>query len=391
LITTALYSSYGYVWLEPRHNVFNWGAASFSFVLIGKGIDLALARTGRHKQGKDVPRGTSTPAIASTKENTSDPPGDPSSPSQRPYAKPLLLLPPWAQDTLDLMFSMRGLGWDFGEGVYTPAPTRPQERGPFLRATLRSFLLGFLTLDLLDASIKLIPGVGDPAGGSIFFSHIPYPARFLVSTAIHVLTGSALVTGFGAVYDLLTFLAVAVLGHPPAAWPPVMDNPWAAESLHEFWARRWHQLLRQTFLVFGGIPGRKIAGDVGLVLGTFLASGLFHECTILAMGGGWDSRVPLFFLLQGGSIIGERIWKRVTGRRVDGFLGRLWVYFDIIILGQPLGPLYFVLLTFDRIVLTHHTVDAWHRRGLGGGMVIPPLMSPARLVLIPTIRKLMAS
>jgi len=27
----------------------------------------------------------------------------------------------------------------------------------------------------------------------------------------------------------------------------------------------------------------------------------------------------------------------MTGRRVDGLLGRLWVYFDIMILGQPLG------------------------------------------------------
>jgi hypothetical protein len=88
--------------------------------------------------------------------------------------------------------------------------------------------------------------------------------------------------------------------------------------------------------VFGGIPGPgKIAGDVGLVLGTFLASGLFHECTILAMGRERDSRVPLFFLVQGGSVIGERIWKKATGRRVDGLLGRLWVYFDIIIIGQP--------------------------------------------------------
>ena len=344
LITTALYSSYGYVWLEPRHNVFNWGAASFSFVLIGKGIDLALARTGRHKQGEDVPGAMSTPAIAA--KANSDAPGDAPTTQRRPWAN---LLPPWAQDALELMFSMRGLGWDFGEGVYTPPPTRPQERGPFLRATLRSFLVGFLILDLIDTSIKLVPGVGDPTGGSIFFPDVPQPTRFLLSTAIHILTGSALVAGFGMVYDLLTLLAVAVLGHSPAAWPPVMDSPWAAQSLHEFWAKRWHQLFRQTFLVFGGIPGRKVAGDVGLVLGTFLASGLFHECTILAMGGGWDSRVPLFFLLQGGSVLGERIWKRVTGRRVDGFLGRLWVYFDIIILGQPLGSCFILFLSLTEL------------------------------------------
>lgn len=365
LITAALHSSYGFVWNDPRHNVYHWGMSSFSFVLMGKGIDLALAKTGRHKQGEAVPGTMSIAAIAAK--------SDPDSPQDASVSDHQLLpaLPLWLQDALELMFSLRGLGWDFGKGVYTPPTTRPQERIPFLRATLSSFLAAFLLLDVIDSAIKLVPGVGDPLGGSIFFPDLPFLTRYLVSTTIHVLTGAALVVGFSMVYDLITLFAVAVLGHSPSAWPPVMDNPWASQSLHEFWAKRWHQLFRQTFLVFGGIPGRKIGGDVGLVLGTFLASGLFHECTILAMGCKWDSRVPLFFLLQGGSVIGERIWKKVTGRRVDGLLGRLWVYFDIMILGQPL-------------------VDAWHRRGLGGGMIIPPWISPARLLLVPIAQRLLA-
>ena len=336
LITAALHSSYGYVWLDPRHNVYNWGAASFSFVLMGKGIDLALAKTGRYKQGEVVPGSISVPAIAlkGKPDNSDSPQEDEASASDRPFSA---LLPLWLQDALELMFSLRGLGWDFGEGVYTPPATRPQARKPFLRATLSSFLLAFLVLDIVDSALKRVPGVGDPFGGSIFFPNLPLRTRYLASTTIHLLTGIALVAGFSMVYDLLTLFAVGVLGHSPGSWPPVMDNPWASQSLHEFWAKRWHQLFRQTFLVFGGIPGRKIGGNVGLVLGTFLASGLFHECTILAMGREWDSRVPLFFLVQGGSVIGERIWKKTTGRRVDGLLGRLWVYFDIMILGQPLG------------------------------------------------------
>ena len=339
LITTALHTSYGYVWIDPKYNVYNWGVSSFSFVLMGKGIELALARTGRHKQGEAVPGSMSTPAIATATQDTpTDCPQDAG--TDRPFDN---FLPLWLQDALELMFSLRGLGWDFGEGVYTPPTTRPQERKPFLRATFYSFLAAFLLLDLLDSVIKRVPGVGDPFGGSIFFPSLPAPSRYLASTAIHVLTGAALVTGFRMVYDLITLFAVAVLGHSPKSWPPVMDNPWASQSLHEFWAKRWHQLFRQTFLVFGGFPGRKIGGDVGLVLGTFLASGLFHECTILAMGGEWDSRVVLFFLLQGGSVIGERIWKKTTGRRVDGLLGRLWVYFDIMILGQPLGSCFIYL------------------------------------------------
>jgi Membrane bound O-acyl transferase family len=408
LITTALHSSYGYVWLDPRYNVFNWGAALFSFVLIGKGIDLALTTTGRYKLSEVVP---GTPAIAAIARAVSQRQDDESDDDQREdseedsegegHAAASTSCDgrkrQWTalQDVLELTFSLRGLGWDFGKGVYTPRSTRPQERKAFLRATLNSFLISFFILDLVDTIIKQVPGVGQPSGGSIFFPTLPLPTRYLVSTVIHLLTGLALVAGFSTVYDLITLFAVGVLGQSPSLWPPVMDKPWEAQSLHEFWAKRWHQLLRQTFLVFGGIPGRKIAGEVGLVLGTFLASGLFHECTILAMGCEWDSRVPLFFLLQGGSVIGERIWKKVTGRRVNGILGRLWVYFDIVILGQPLGKCLSVShhppAHVDRVQLMRRilAVDAWHRRGLGGGMVIPPEISPARLVLIPALRKLM--
>jgi hypothetical protein len=350
LITAALHSSYGFVWNDPRHNVYHWGVASFSFILMGKGIDLALAKTAtRHKQS-EPPGTTSISAIIAAKAGNPDSPQDASDHQLLASS----LFPLWLQDALELMFSLRGLGWDFGKGVYTPPTTRPQERKPFLRATLASFLTAFLLLDIIDSAIKLVPGVGDPFGGSIFFADLPFLKRYLVSTTIHVLTGAGLVVGFSMVYDLITLFAVAVLGHSPSAWPPVMDNPWASQSLHEFWAKRWHQLFRQTFLVFGGIPGRKIGGDVGLVLGTFLASGLFHECTILAMGCKWDSRVPIFFLMQGGSVIGERVWKRVTGRRVDGLLGRLWVYFDIMILGQPLGSCFmFIFARGGLLKLTH--------------------------------------
>ncbi|KAG8893818.1 hypothetical protein FRC01_013336, partial [Tulasnella sp. 417] len=44
------------------------------------------------------------------------------------------------------------------------------------------------------------------------------------------------------VYDLIAVLAVAFV---PAQiydqWPPLFGAPWMSESLHEFWATRWHQ------------------------------------------------------------------------------------------------------------------------------------------------------
>jgi len=129
--------------------------------------------------------------------------------------------------------------------------------------------------------------------------------------------------------------------------------------MHELWAKNWHQLLRNTFTVLGGYPGRWIAGDVGMLLGTFIASGLYHESSMYAMGRGFDHTVTLFFAAQGPILIGERLWRRVTGKRVNS---RLWVYFIMFIAAQPM-------------------INSWHMRGLGGGMVIMPFISPVRLTM----------
>jgi len=171
------------------------------------------------------------------------------------------------------------------------------------------------------------------------------------------------------VYDLVTLIGVGLLDHDPTSWPPVLDNPWISTSLNEFWAKRWHQLLRQTFIVMGGIPGKVLAGRVGMVLGTFLASGLYHECASIAMGRNWDNRVVIFFAMQGVFVILERVWRQVTGKRVGGWPGLIWVYFDIMVLGQPM-------------------VDAWHMRGLAGGLVIPPILSPTRKFFFPLVSHL---
>ena len=171
----------------------------------------------------------------------------------------------------------------------------------------------------------------------MFYSQLPIPLRYTVSTTIHILTGSALLAGFGMVYDLITLIAVILFDSSPRSWPPVMDNPWISESMHEFWAKRWHQLLRQTFLVFGGYPGKWIAGSWGMVFGTFLASGLFHECAMYAMNRGYDHSATMFFAAQGPVLVFERLWKRATGKRVRGWIGRAWVYFIMFIAAQPMG------------------------------------------------------
>lgn len=144
------------------------------------------------------------------------------------------------------------------------------------------------------------------------------------------------------VYQLVTLLCVLVLHHDPRSWPPLFDAPWAAVSLHEFWAKRWHQLLRQTFLVMGGYPLaflfslispprlKKTSKMAGFVLGTFTASGLYHYWAMYAMGRGSDIQCLLFFVAQAFGIGLERAWRGITGRRVGGWAGRVWVWLCVV-------------------------------------------------------------
>jgi hypothetical protein len=149
-------------------------------------------------------------------------------------------------------------------------------------------------------------------------------------------------------YEILTLVCVGLLGHNPASWPPLFDEPWLATSLADFWGKRWHQTLRETFFIFGGYPlqfivyhlteplfGKKSAkslGRIGLVLGTFIASGLFHALPIYAMGhGGVDHSATIFFGLQGLLLLAERAWRLATGIKVRGWWGRIWTYCVVLI------------------------------------------------------------
>ena len=171
----------------------------------------------------------------------------------------------------------------------------------------------------------------------MYIPSLPPLYRYLVATAIHIGIGTAFIHGFCMVYYLLTLICVGILGHSPTSWPPMFDNPWISQSLHEFWAKRWHQILRRTFLVYGGYPCQFLIGRTGLLFGAFIASGLFHECAMYTMGRGWDNRVIFFFACQGFGILFEKLLKKITGKKVDGWLGTAWVYFCIMILGQPCG------------------------------------------------------
>ena len=248
--------------------------------------------------------------------------------------------------------------------------------------------------------MKLIPEIGSPLGGSMFFP-LPPIQRYAISTTIHIMTGTIVLSGFETAYAFLTLLGVGLLNQSPLLWPPFFDSPFSSDSLAIFWAKRWHQLLRRTFFVFGGYPGKwlgslisKEAGNLGMLFGVFTASGLFHELTTYTMGRGFDNNITLFFMVQAAATLSERVWYKATGRKVQGWIGLFWVYFCIMILGQPCGehPLTNSLpvhLTCPcrHLPRTFNLVDAWHHRGLGGSIIVPTTFSPVRNILWPILRR----
>ena len=299
--------------------------------MIAKALDYALTPTGRLKVGE-----TKLPPIGGEEDTH-----PPSSPTTKHRASNPSSLPPAVNDAFELLLAFRGFGWDFGQGVHVPQEHRPLERGAFLRATWWIFLKYFLILDFLESCLKLIPGVGSPFGGSIFFP-LPPLQRYAVSTTIHIITGTTLLSGFETAYALTTLIGVGLFHQSPLLWPPFLDHPFSSDSLTIFWAKRWHQFLRRLFVIFGGYPGywlgswiSKEAAKVMMLFGVFTASGLYHELTTYTMGRGFDRNITLFFVWQAFATLGERVWYKTTGRKVQGWIGLFWVYFCIMIIGQP--------------------------------------------------------
>lgn len=89
----------------------------------------------------------------------------------------------------------------------------------------------------------------------------------------------------------------------------IMQAPWLATSLAEFWGQRWNRAFSDWARPYVFRPlVRKWGTGVGTGAG-FLVSGLAHELVIsFPAGAGWGLPT-LYFLLQGGAVLLQRKWK----------------------------------------------------------------------------------
>ncbi|KAH9942736.1 hypothetical protein B0H21DRAFT_884522 [Amylocystis lapponica] len=294
-------------------------------ISIAKAVDFAFAKDGRFKLGEKRLRAVGEPAPPpSAKE------GSASGTEPVPGHAIAPFLPAWLDDALDVLLSLRGIGWDFGEGLHVPQSTRPQARGPFLRATARSLLQQCLLFDACDTLVKAVPGAGARAGGSIFLAALPPLPRYALSTALHTLGGCMIACAFTLAHDGAALSASRSSGTRPRRTRPWSTAP-AAPRVPD---------ARRAGAAAAGARGRRSA----------------------------DARVLLFFALQPVGLALERAWRRLAGRRVGGGAGWLWTVLWVVGLGEM-------------------AVDAWAVRGVMGALFVPEAVSPMRRVFLPAVRR----
>ncbi|KAF8552587.1 hypothetical protein OG21DRAFT_1415869 [Imleria badia] len=241
--------------------------------------------------------------------------------------RPVNSTPSTLMDALDLVSNFRGYGWDWSRGVHIPRGTRPSNRTGFILYTILSAAGHAFAFGILHTTIRVCfpVGLGNISGGSIFDESFPRYLRFLRSCVISNLAVVWTYAGLQMCYDSCTILGVLILGQDPTQWPPLFDAPWRATSLTDFWGRRWQQLFRKTFLILGGYPLSFIFGRVGIIIGAFFISAVFHHIALITL----NSKSEFWRMLVGFEIMAvvvliEDIFKYVTGRKVGGPAGWVW-------------------------------------------------------------------
>ena len=252
-------------------------------------------------------------------------------------------------NAFDLTLNSRGIGWDWGKGVYVPPSTPTTRKGAL------DFLVGYLTTQTFFDFVLFAQQSWDLSpskypthryGGTIFNPDLPFLLRYGKVIAMTFICPLGLCTSFQATYYQFGFVAMTFLGQEAEQWPPIFQQPWMATSLGDFWGMRWHQVFKRPFVICGAKPLAPFFGRAGGVIGAFFVSGIMHDFGVWGAGLGTElSSVTFFFLMMGVGCVLEGIWKERMGVKVQGRLGWLWAMAWMFFWGSWI-------------------VDAWARRGL---------------------------
>ena len=158
--------------------------------------------------------------------------------------------------------------------------------------------------DVTELLCKALPGLGLGYAALTRTSH-----WFVRCTAAGVI-GMMGLTALNTYYRLLFLLCRRRV-------ECVMDAPWRATSLQEFWGRRWNRPIHATFHRVVFLPLRRAVPGTVAALGAFTASGTFHALLVAGMGGTAEqcAATAAFFLAQ---------WALLGLERAFALRGWLW-------------------------------------------------------------------
>ncbi|KAG2058210.1 hypothetical protein BDR06DRAFT_950635 [Suillus hirtellus] len=263
-------------------------------------------------------------------------------------------------DAIDLVCNSRGCGWDWSQGVYIPPETHPtSSRLAFATSASVSGLKHLFLSGTIHSAVKSFSPdtFGSVDGGTIFDDSLPPHLRYLRSSIIATLCAFAIYSLIKANYEIIVVICVLILRQHPDQCPPLIDSPWRATSLREFWSRRWHQWFRRIFIFLGGNPLYLLFGRNGGIIGTFLASGFIHHLQLLPIDPSSEMwRMVLPFGMMGAGMVIERA---VAGNKTGGWMGWTWTMCWVLLWGNVM-------------------VDGWARAGLLGSPNVLDSATPIR-------------
>jgi hypothetical protein len=117
----------------------------------------------------------------------------------------------------------------------------------------------------------------------------------------------------------------------------IMDAPYRAASLGEFWGRRWNLAFRDLAHEFIFRPLVRMRGTTVATGAVFLASGLVHDIVISGGAGAGFGGPTLYFLIQAAALFVERT--RV-GKRLGLGRGRIGRLFCGVVTLTPIAVLF---------------------------------------------------
>ncbi|KAL5483442.1 hypothetical protein ACEPAI_8673 [Sanghuangporus weigelae] len=148
--------------------------------------------------------------------------------------------------TIDYATSLRGTSyfsdrhWNWVPTPLIRCATKNLSRPEFLMRSLRSIVLQYFILDVLDSINKSRKW---DAANRFPITSLSIPEQILFSISVCVGTTLPIII----MHEVVASVAVA-LGSSPASWPPMFDRPFHSTSLADFWSRRWHAIFRRVFV-----------------------------------------------------------------------------------------------------------------------------------------------